>query len=93
MATVPTVGRKMYYCTNGYGNFVSLDDQPLDATVIWVDPSDTNSVHLQVIDHAGNVYYMPDTPVKQPEDDEIPNCCYAEWMPYQVAQAKKDVTV
>lgn len=88
MATAPTVGRKMYYRPNGYGSFTILDDQPCDATVLWVDPADTNSVHLQVIDHAGNVSYQPDTPVVQ-FGEEVPPCCYVEWMPYQVAQAAK----
>lgn len=88
MATVPTVGRKMYYRPNGFGSFTVYDEQPLDATVFWVDPTDTNSVHLQVIDHAGNVTVQKDTPVVQP-GEEVPNCCYVEWMPYQVAQAAK----
>lgn len=96
MAIVPTVGRKMYYRPNGFGNFTQFDDQPLDATVLWVDPTDTNSVCLSVIDHAGCHSYHSHVPVVQPEEITPVNTGYVEWVPYQVAQeqtkAKGDFT-
>lgn len=100
----PTIGRKVWYRPSAQdmaGNFgmrVAGGDQPLDATVIavWGD----RMVNLDVIDIYGKHFAL--TSVKLLQDDDQPARGpaaedgtpgpilggYAEWMPYQVGQAK-----
>lgn len=95
----PSVGRKVWYrpsksdlvgpipmCISG-----SLDAgsaQPLDATVIavWGD----RMVNVLVTDVYGKQY--PKLSVALLQEDDVPPTTggYAEWMPYQVGQAKKE---
>lgn len=94
----PTVGRKVWYrpsAADKAGNFgmAAYGDQPLDATVIavWGD----RMVNLSVTDHAGKVFAVTSAALLQ-DGDEPPKDLngdnagrYAEWMPYQTAQAAK----
>lgn len=101
----PSVGRKVWYRPSQGDTFGpitmsvsgSIHDQtaaPLDATVIavWGD----RCVNLLVTDIVGKQFpklsvtllQEGDEPPKGP--DGVPVGGYAEWMPYQVGQAKKE---
>lgn len=93
----PTIGRKVWYRPSAYdkaGRFgmQHYGDQPLDATIVavWGD----RCVNLKVIDHAGTDFAITSTRLLQegdepPKDEDGNNLgSYAEWMPYQVGQAK-----
>lgn len=92
----PSVGRKVWYRPTlfdkaGVGAMQVAGDQPLDATVIavWGD----RMVNLLVIDIAGKAFPKLSTTLLQDEDLPPPvtgGGGYAEWMPYQTGQAKKD---
>lgn len=98
----PTVGRKVWYrpSKNDQVGPVTMavaggngEAQPLDATVIavWGD----RCVNLLVIDSMGKPFPVlscvllqdDDQPPKDAEGNVIGR--YAEWMPYQTAQAAK----
>ncbi len=82
----PTIGRKVWYWAHtpseGYENA-----QPEDATVVFVFSE--SMVNLRVTDHSGNS--RPETSVFlwQGEGSQ-PDTRHAQWMPYQVGQAKKE---
>lgn len=90
----PTVGRKVWFKP---GKFRDLphglvllpvnyeDDQPLDATVVYVH--DDHTVNLLVVDHVGNQFPFESVHLVQPSDQCCPAGHRAEWMPYQVKQA------
>jgi hypothetical protein len=59
----------------------------MDATVVFVHSE--RRVNLLVVDHAGNNYPVCSVFLQQ-EGDEVPQGMYAQWMPYQVGQAKTD---
>lgn len=99
----PTVGRKVWYRPSAFdlqgpGAMVCVTGQPLDATVIavWGD----RMVNLLVVDTMGKAMPKLSTPLVQEGDtppmlgakDREGNPTpggYAEWMPYQTAQAAK----
>ena len=96
---VPTIGRKLYFRPNGMpGGIPPLTQNdpaaPLDATIVYVWPSVAQegpeySLNLVVFDHAGNMQPMHGIPLVQ--DGEAAPAAphpYAEWMPFQVGQAK-----
>jgi hypothetical protein len=65
--------------------------QPMAATVVavWND----RLVNLDVIDHVGVHWFMSSVTLVQP-GDELPGAgVYAQWMPYQVGQANKEVSI
>lgn len=64
-------------------------DQPLDATVICVH--NNRMVNLAVIDSEGNPFIRLSAHLKQDDDAMPEGMAYAEWMPYQVGAAKRDV--
>lgn len=98
----PTVGRKVWYWpfdSEKAGTFgmkqYGTPPQPLDATVlcVWGD----RMVNLLVIDHEGNTFKR--TSVNLLQGDDVPPVHpdtgksyggYAQWMPYQQGQARKD---
>lgn len=84
---VPTVGRRVWYRSNGADNLLyALGDQPFDAGVVFVHHD--RMVNLQVSDHLGNLNSRPQTKLLQ-DDDPIPEGePYAEWMPYQKQQTR-----
>lgn len=97
---VPTIGRKLYFRPNGMPSSLPPLTQndpaaPLDATIVYVWPSTVEgdpeySLNLAVFDHAGNMQPMHGIPLVQ--DGEAAPAAphpYAEWMPFQVGQAKE----
>lgn len=98
----PSVGRKVWYRPNrfdviGAGGMAVAgplvdgspgpDVQPLDATVIavWGD----RMVNLLVIDIMGKAHPRLSVTLLQEGDTPTPGTSYAEWMPYQIGQAKQ----
>lgn len=88
----PTVGRKVWYRPFGHNRTllgVWNDAQPCDATVtfVWHD----RMVNLHVIGPSGAVHQFNSVMLLQDDDvaPSIEHGGYAEWMPYQTAQAKK----
>jgi hypothetical protein len=80
----PTVGRVVWYYRHGKTQF-DANEQPEAAMVAYVH-SDT-MVNLSVIDPNGAQYSKTSVFLYQGEG-ERPTGGYAEWMPYQVGQAK-----
>lgn len=101
----PTVGRKVWFRLNGIPTLqrANIDEhsfaipklistQPLDATVVYV--WDDRMVNLAVRDHYGNNFVASSVVLVQEGDDKPSNGgYYCEWMPYQMAQAKKEHVV
>lgn len=92
----PTVGRKVWYrpCPNDLVGPVPMvvvghadSRQPLDATVIavWGD----RMVNLLVTDASGKQFPVLSATLLQDGDFIPDNGRYAEWVPYQKAQADK----
>lgn len=89
----PTVGRKVWFrpCPEqitGHG-ITAFNGQPLDATIIcvWTD----TCVNLQVTDHGGKSHFISSCQLAYPGMDLSQlRYGYAEWMPYQIGQAKKE---
>lgn len=84
----PTIGRQVWLWRLGsrYGT-----EQPEAATVVYVHSE--RMVNLQVLDHQGLARRMTSVPLVQPEDPQLAQGvvveqAFAEWMPYQVGQAK-----
>jgi hypothetical protein len=87
----PTVGRKVWYRPSqfdqsGEGMMVTNSDQPLDATIVAVASDEI--INLVVFDAVGKQFVRLSTPLMQ-EGAGSTAGGYAEWMPYQVGQAKK----
>lgn len=91
----PTIGRRVWYwpsaidadqANNPQFLFHSDPTQPLDAGIAYVH-SDT-MVNLSVADQIG--INRSRVSVRLLQDDEVaePGQAYAQWMPYQVAQAE-----
>lgn len=93
---IPTVGRKLYFEPNGaQGPDHRMDNQPIDATVLWVAPladgeTGPYKLNLFTIDHSGFQAVKLGVPLIQaPYDQPLDKgTAYCYWMPYQVSQAK-----
>lgn len=83
----PTVGRIVWFTPTNDDAYVEVHgNQPFAAIVTYVH--DDRMVNLTAFDHAGNA--KPHTSVVLVQDgDPKPDDRYAEWMPYQIGQAKK----
>lgn len=85
----PSIGRKMHFYPNGASfhstPYVIDASRPMDADVVYVWSE--RMVNLSVRDHIGQVHAFTSITLRQPED-AIPQGPYAEWMPFQVAQAR-----
>lgn len=84
----PTIGRKLHFYPNGCGFHstpVVLGPQPMDADVVFVWSD--RMVNLCVRDHIGQVHALTSITLRQP-DDAVPQGAYAEWMPFQAAEAR-----
>lgn len=94
----PTVGRKVWYRPSQMdkdgmtgdspqtGKMEVNGNEPLDATVIavWGD----RCINLSITDIIGTVHARRSVTLLQGDEDQTyPNGRYAEWMPYQAAQA------
>jgi hypothetical protein len=91
---VPTVGRKVWYRPSEQDKAGVADtpmevngDEPLDATVIavWGD----RLVNLAIFDIYGTLHARRSVPLLQDGDARPHGGRFAEWMPYQTAQAAK----
>lgn len=95
----PTVGRKVWYRPSetdkksGTGNpaMAVFGDQPCDATIIAVH--NDRLVNLAIIDHNGGYHVRTSALLLQDDAKPADGQGYAEWMPYQVGQAAKEVSV
>lgn len=100
----PTVGRKVWFRPNGtsqlqrvgtteytLGHPSIIPGQPLDATVVYV--WNDRLVNLAVLDHCGNPFAATSVPMLQPGDPAPALGFYAEWMPYQQGQARRDAAI
>jgi hypothetical protein len=82
----PTVSRKVWFWQHepigGYA-----DSQPEDATVVYVHSD--SLVNLRVTNHSGEA--RPETSVFLWDGESAqPDTRHAQWMPYQIGQAKKE---
>ncbi len=95
----PSVGRKVWFWPESFGEWPKgmtviprgEDEQdgpqPLDATIVYVH--NDRLVNLLVVDHAGAMFPIQNVQLIQPGDQACAAGHRAEWMPYQVGQAKK----
>ncbi|HHA2676627.1 TPA: Gp49 family protein [Stenotrophomonas maltophilia] len=94
----PSVGRKVWFYPGGgmwpagmqvfpASDYDAGRPQPLDATIVYVHTD--RLVSLRVIDHAGHAFPVRSVQLVQPGDEACGTGHRAEWMPYQVGQAKK----
>lgn len=88
---IPTVGRVMWFRTPKTYQDLSLrivdHDEPMCALVVHV--LNDHMVNLHVFDHMGVGRGLTSVPIKQDGAPDIPaGHAYAEWMPFQVGQAK-----
>lgn len=101
----PSVGRKVWFRLNGiselekprfgtetvpvqYRPHTVEFNQPLDATVVYV--WNDRMVNLHILDHYGNPFIATSVKLLQEGDTPPQFGFYAEWMPYQLGQAKKE---
>jgi hypothetical protein len=93
----PTVGRKLYFYPGEDKSVHRFDDQPIDATIIYVWPQAPTQegqsdipqlLNLHVIDHTGTQQTKTSVPLIQDGEDVPSVGNYAMWMPFQVGQAK-----
>jgi hypothetical protein len=85
----PTVGRVLWYWPSLYdlSQMRQMNvDQPFRAHVDYVH--NDRKVNLTVTDHYGQRHFRQLATLKQEGDRMQPGAAYAEWMPYQVGQAK-----
>jgi len=83
----PTVGRKVWYRpAKGEAMVCNSDDQPMDATIIYV--WNDRTVNLVVHDHGGSVHMRRSTLLLQGDEQYDPVTGFCEWMPFQQGQAK-----
>lgn len=94
----PSIGRVVWYWPTqsektGAGVDLSLvfasNDQPLAATVAYVHSD--KMVNLSVVDANGRQYSRTSVSLIQEGDIRPENGGFAEWMPYQINQANKQI--
>lgn len=87
MVITPTVGRVVWYTPTENDGMSKHGGQPFAAHVVFVH--NDRLVNLVVFDHDGRAHQRGSVQLSQ-EGDSVPSIGgYAEWMPYQVGQAKK----
>lgn len=89
----PTVGRKVWYRPSAHDQqgpvpMQSSGDQPLDATIIAVWSA--HCVNLLVTDMVGRTFPVLSATLVQDGYPVPSGGRYAEWMPYQQGQARKE---
>lgn len=89
MQIKPTVGRVVWYYPSKNDPGVQLPGQPHAASVAAVH--NDSCVNLSIVDSNG-VSYSKTSVLLYQGDGPKPDSDYAEWMPYQVGQAKKHDT-
>lgn len=97
----PTIGRRVWYWPSAHdrGELMYPPDstirqsdqtQPCDAGIVYVHSD--RMVNLTVADHNGVMHQRTSVILRQPGEKE-PLGAYAEWMPYQMGQAKQAADV
>lgn len=83
----PSIGRKLWYHPDSRrGDPPPIKaEQPYDASVVCVYSE--RELSLAVWDHEGNMF--PRRNVRLAQDDDIVEPGMAQWMPFQVGQAKR----
>ena len=90
---IPTVSRRLWFWPTTHcldAPFRQLDpNQPCDAGVIFVHPD--GRVNVIATDHRGiqAAFYNVEVRAADAPREENPSEAYAQWMPYQAAQAAK----
>lgn len=91
----PTIGRKVWFFglpwdvdNRNPGKYpIRIDtNRPMDATIIYVWSD--RLVNLVVVDHGGQSWFMPYITLIPPGESMPSTIAHAEWMPYQMVQAK-----
>jgi len=89
MIIEPTVGRVVWYRPSE-SDLESMrqyeEAQPFVAHVTYVWSN--YMVNLVVFDHFGGMFTRTNMPLAQ-DGEPLPGVPYAQWMPYQIGQAKK----
>jgi len=81
----PTIGRKVWFWADAPR---TSDEQPEDATIVFVHSD--SCINLQVLDHNG--VSRAETSVELVRDGlPQPPTRFAQWMPFQVGQAKREI--
>jgi hypothetical protein len=86
----PTVGRVVWYWPSLFdlATMRQIDvEQPFTAQVLYTRSE--RNVNLLVTDHYGGTHFRQGVQLKQEGDNVTPGQSFAEWMPYQLGQAKK----
>lgn len=85
----PSIGRVVWYQPNETDALrMNAAGQPLAALVAYVHSS--RMVNLMVIDPNGHTHPRTSVTLMQEGDDKPVGASFAEWMPYQMGQAKKN---
>ena len=80
----PTVGRVVWFWSNGYKGVYSDDDtQPMAATIAYVH--NDHCVNLSIVDHIGKQISLSNITLLQGDEGYKPFAPYAEWTPYQLS--------
>lgn len=77
----PGIGRVLWYRPSGRGG-------PKQAALV-AKVIDNHTVNLAAFDELGRSYGVVGAHLVQPEDVDIPQGAYAEWMPFQKGQAMR----
>lgn len=99
----PTIGRKLWLrvtdkMARHFGFAIHDPAQPLDATIVFAHPRPSASVLalgmlqnilVRVHDHGGTAHNLS-VPLRQAGDPEPAGGVWAEWMPFQHGQARKE---
>lgn len=83
----PSIGRKVWFFPATGDQSTRHDDQPMDATVVYVH--NDRMVNLGVRDHNGNSSGRLSVPLLDEGEAPPEHGYYAAWMPYQRGQAAK----
>jgi len=83
----PSIGRVVWFTPSKTDAALSGSDQKLAALVTYVHSD--RCVNLAVFDANGNAHGRTSATLLQDDDVGNEGGYYAEWMPYQIGQAKK----
>lgn len=86
MTIKPSIGRVVWFWPSGKSQAEQPGSQPLAAivTYVWSD----HLVNLTTFDSNGVPTPRTSVPLIQ-EGDTLPTWAFAQWMPYQIGQARK----
>lgn len=83
----PSIGRVVWFTPGKTDSALNFSNQKLAALVTYVHSD--RCVNLAVFDANGNGFSRTSVTLLQDEDVGNEGGYYAEWMPYQIGQAKK----